>query len=126
MVISSKKILFFVVVVLLLSTTVAVIRSFYMIRKDVERICSTAQAQYAGKSKVEALIEVLKSDTQSLVAKNDAIYALGYVRDTSALAVLRSLKTGSKCDHRQFVCQRALDRSIRCIEGREKNIFDFR
>jgi hypothetical protein len=64
MVISSKKIFFFVIVVLLLSTTVAVVRSFHMIRKDVGRICSTAQAQYAGKSKVEALIEVMKSDDQ--------------------------------------------------------------
>ncbi|HEX2957223.1 MAG TPA: hypothetical protein VHO70_10340 [Chitinispirillaceae bacterium] len=123
---SCKKILFLVVSILLFSTTVAVVKLFSGIETSVKTTCCNAQAQYPGKTKVEALIEVLKSDTQSLDAKNDAIYALGYVRDTSALPVLRSLKTGARCDHKRYVCQRQLERTIRCIEGREKSIFNFR
>ena len=121
-----KKILLVMVLVLFSGTIVSYFGMGFVIRSKVDEICRTAMAQYDGTGKAEALINVLKSDTQSLEAKNDAIYALGYVRDTNALPVLRGLRTGTACDHGRFVCQRALNRTIRYMEGKEKNIYDFR
>ena len=121
-----RKILSVTVAVLLFGTIVFYAGMRYAIRSKVDGVCRSAMAQYGGTSKIEALIAVLASDTQGLDAKNDAVFALGYVRDTSALPVLRALQTGRQCDHDRIVCQRAVNRTIRYIEGEEKNIFDFR
>jgi hypothetical protein len=81
--------------------------------------------QYEG-DKIEALISVLESDTQSLNEKNKAIWALGKLRATRALPILRSLKTEAECDHSRFVCQRELDKAISTIEGTSFDILTYR
>jgi hypothetical protein len=88
-----------------------------IIKSYVAKVCHNATVQFSGHDKVNTLISVLKSDGLKLKEKNDAIYALGYVRDIRALPALRALRTGKPCDHGKYVCQRELNRTIGYLEG---------
>lgn len=81
--------------------------------------------QYEG-DKIEALILVLNSKTQTLEAKNDAIWALGHLKDKRALSVLKNLQSGTECDHSKFVCQREVKKSIAYLEDKKINIMRFK
>lgn len=96
------------------------------IKSDFDKICNEAMEQYASDNKSEALILVLKSESQNLNAKNHAIWALGHLKDNKALPVLKELQTGTECDHGKFVCQRELNRTIGYLEGTRINIMRFK
>ena len=51
------------------------------------------------KDKTEALLALISSDQYSLQEKNNAIWALGVLKDEKALPLLESLYTGKECDH---------------------------
>ena len=70
------------------------------------------------KDKVESLLLLIDSDQHSLREKNDAIWALGVLKDKRALSKLESLATGEPCDHAKKVCQRELEKSILKIKGK--------
>ena len=109
---------------------VSVVLIIYMglrvwIKSDIDKHVSYAVSEYGG-DRVEALIEVLNSETASLKAKNDAIWTLTYIGDQRALPVLKSLQTGQECDHDRQVCQRELKRAITQIEGTRFSVMNFR
>ena len=94
-------------------------------KSEITQLCENAMLQYRG-DKIEALIAVLESDSQSLHDKNNAIWALGKLRDKRALPVLKSLVTGAPCDHNRFVCQRELEKAINNLEGTSIDILTFK
>ena len=81
--------------------------------------------QYEG-DKIDALLSVLNSEQESFDSKNEAIWALGKLRDQRSLPVLKKLLTGTECDHYRFVCQRGVERSIAVLEGRKIDILTFK
>ncbi|MCP3929556.1 MAG: hypothetical protein GY705_10685 [Bacteroidetes bacterium] len=87
------------------------------IKTDVNKICKIATHQYSG-DKVEALTVLLQSDKQSLKEKNQAIWALGELKDERAVSLLKKLRNGEECDHSKFVCQYELDKALQKIEGK--------
>ena len=96
------------------------------IKSDFDKICNEAMEQYSTDNKSEALMLVLKSESQNLNAKNHAIWALGHLKSSDALPVLKELQTGTECDHGRFVCQRELNRTIGYLEGKRMNIMRFK
>ena len=94
-------------------------------KSDIDRICQNAMKQYEG-DKIEALLSVLNSEHQTFDIKNEAIWALGKLRDKRSLSVLKRLRTGTACDHHRFVCQRGVERSIAVLEGRKLDILTFK
>lgn len=95
------------------------------IKSDFNRICSHATETSGINDKSKALVFILKSESQDLNAKNDAIWALEYVKDTIALPVLRELQNGKECDHSNYVCQRELKRAIENLEGKNTRLIRF-
>jgi hypothetical protein len=95
------------------------------IKSDIDRFCNNATSQYNG-DRLDALISLINSETQSLKDKNDAIWTLAYIGDRRALPVLKNLLTGKECDHSRYVCQRQLKRTIGYIEGTSVNIMKFK
>lgn len=122
---STSRIIFITILVLVFGLGCTYIGLRIWFKSDINQICDDAMNQYEG-DKIEALISVLKSESQSLNNKNNAIWALGKLKATDALPVLRSLKTGAECDHSRFVCQRELDKAISTIEGTSFDILTFR
>jgi nitrate reductase NapE component len=97
------------------------------IKSDVDRISQLYMQQYQNTDKVDALILVLNSENESLKAKNDAIWALGHLRNSeNALPVLKALQTGNPCDHSRFVCQRELNKTIGYLEAGNINLMKFK
>lgn len=94
-------------------------------KSEINQICDNAMNQYQG-DKIEALIAVLESESQTINDKNRAIWALGKLNDNRALPSLRNLKTDKECDHSRFVCQRELDKAIRNIEGTSFDILTYK
>lgn len=94
-------------------------------KSEINQICNHAMSHYEG-DKIEALIELLNADDQSLKTKNNAIWALGKLNDQRALPELRKLQTGNECDHSRHVCQRELQKAIENLEGRGIDLFTFK
>jgi hypothetical protein len=69
------------------------------------------------KEKTEALLALIASDEYSLTEKNNAIWALGVLKDEKALPVLESLYTGKECDHDKELCQYEIKKAILKIKG---------
>ena len=96
------------------------------IKSDVNHICQSAITQYNKIDKIDALISVLKSDSQNLEAKNKAIWALEHLKHSErALPVLKALQSGAPCNHSWFVCQRELSRTIDYLEEGKLNLMKF-
>ncbi len=70
------------------------------------------------KDKVESLLLLIDSDRHSLKEKNNAIWALGVLKDERALSKLESLATGEECNHAEKLCQREIKKSILKIQGK--------
>lgn len=116
----------FIVSVLLCTLLMASYAGFRMwIQSDINQFSGNALNQYGG-DRVEALIAVLNSETESLKNKNDAIWTLSYIGDERALPVLRNLQTFQECNHSKQVCQRELKRAIAQIEGKKFTIMSFK
>ena len=70
------------------------------------------------KDKVESLLLLIDSDKHSLKEKNDAIWALGVLKDRRALSKLESLASGSKSDQAEKLCLSEIEKSISKIKGK--------
>lgn len=120
-----NKFLIIVMVILVSSVLIIYMGLRVWIKSDIDRHVSYAVNEYGG-DRVEALIEVLNSETAPLKAKNDAVWTLTYIGDQRALPVLKSLQTGQECDHDRYVCQRELKRAISQIEGTRFSVMHFK
>ena len=69
-----------------------------------------------------ALIAYLESDSHSPREKNQAVWALGQLRDSRALPALERYYTGQPCNHDEFICQRELAKAIELCQGQAPNI----
>jgi hypothetical protein len=65
----------------------------YWIYATVRDTSSKARQAYGG-SAVEALGKTVESETSSFKEKNDAVWALGQIADSSALPMLKKFYTG--------------------------------
>ena len=113
----------FIILILGLGSTYIGLRIWF--KADIDQICESAMKQYDG-DKIEALISVLNSDQQDLKTKNSAIWALGKLRNESALPTLRNLQTNETCDHSRNVCQQDLEKAILNLEGKSIDLLTFK
>ncbi len=68
-------------------------------------------------NKTKALIALIESEDYSLKEKNNAIWALGVLKDKQALPTLESMVTGLKCNHDSEICQYEINKAILKIKG---------
>jgi len=120
-----KKILFILSIIIFLGLIGSYFGLRIWVKSDVNNICNSAQGKFEG-DKIEALISVLNSDSESLKNKNQAIWALGKLNDERALPILKNLQTDTECNHSRIVCQRELEKAINNLEGKSIDIFTFR
>lgn len=120
-----NKFLIIAMVVIVSSVLIIYLGLRIWIKADIDKHASNAVNAYGG-DRVEALIELLHSESADLKAKNDAVWTLTYIGDQRALPVLKSLQTGRECDHQHSVCQRELKRAIAQIEGKRFSVMHFR
>ena len=113
----------FILLILVLGSSYMGLRVWF--KADIDQICESAMAQYDG-DKIEALISVLNSDQQDLKTKNSAIWALGKLRNESALPTLRNLQTNKPCDHSRNVCQQELEKAILNLEGKSIDLLTYK
>lgn len=66
---------------------------------------------------VDALVAVVRDESQPLEARNRAVWALGQLGDPRALPALEALHDGVPCDHDERLCQRRLARVIDACRG---------
>lgn len=76
-----------------------------------------ARRQFPG-DEVEALLALVQSERHALSARNKAVWALGQLRDSRALAVLERYYTGGPCEHDRYLCQYELKKAIDACAGR--------
>ena len=69
------------------------------------------------KDRTEALLALIASNDHSLPEKNNAIWALGVLKDEKALPALESLLTGKECRHDSELCQYEIQKAIGKIKG---------
>lgn len=69
------------------------------------------------KDKIESLLEVIDSKNYTLKEKNNAIWALGVLKDKKALPILEALHTGEECNHDKELCQYEIHKAILKIKG---------
>lgn len=62
--------------------------------------------------KTKSLIALIDSDRFSLKEKNEAIWALGILKDKDVLPKLESLYTGQVCNHKTELCQYEIEKAI--------------
>lgn len=90
---------------------------------EVKNLCQNAKWQYSGNC-TDALIAQLKDEHRGFKARNDAIWALGQIGNTSALPTLKSFYTGNiplREPLNKSISQYELKKAIRLMSG-EKNI----
>lgn len=69
------------------------------------------------KNNTEALIAVIESDEYTLKDKNNAVWALGVLKDKQALSKLETMITGLECNHDSTICQYEIKKAILKIKG---------
>lgn len=75
------------------------------IQSDVEKSSQVAQEVFPHPGDdVAALMAIVESAQHSLRERNQAVWALGHLRDPRALSVLEAAYTGEPCDHSRFLC----------------------
>ncbi|MGQ8338568.1 hypothetical protein ACUNWD_18575 [Sunxiuqinia sp. A32] len=121
----TRRFLIFLIAAVLIAISSTYFGFRIWIKSDITQICENAMNQYPG-DKIEAMISFLNSDSQSLEDKNKTIWALGKLNDQRALPILKSLQTGTECNHSEFVCQRELKKAIDNLEGKNVDLFSFR
>jgi len=88
------------------------------IQKSVAEYAAIAQraCPHPGEN-VIALIDFVNSSSPPLQDRNLAVWALGRLRDSRALPVLKAHYTGEPCNHEMGLCQYELAKAItRCGE----------
>jgi hypothetical protein len=70
-----------------------------------------------GGDRVEALIAEVDCETCALHNRNQAVWALGQLRDKRALPVLHKYFTGGPCNHNREICQDELRKALQWTEG---------
>lgn len=101
---------FFVLVFLVTSTWIGV---------SVKEKCLTAKSKYEGDC-VDALIQVVDNDSNSLTERNYAIWSLGQLGDERALQVLHKYYTGIIPDREPYkdtLSQYEMKKAIKLIES---------
>ncbi len=88
----------------------------FSIRSAVKEMSAEAVKEFPG-DRVQALIAYVGSENHTLKKRNRAVWALGQIGDSRALAVLESFYTGGKCDHDKHLCQRELKHAIYGCKG---------
>lgn len=86
---------------------------------DVKSNCVSAKADYGGNC-TQAFISLLQDTNRSFRSRNQAIWALGQLDDSSALPVLQSFYTGIIPDREplnQLISQYELQKSIKLLSG---------
>ncbi len=94
-------------------------------KSEIKQISNYAMVHYPG-DKIEALISLSQDKTQELKIRNNAIWALGKIRDTRSIPALKGLQTGKPCDHTGLVCQRELEKAILTLEGKQIDLFTYK
>ena len=69
------------------------------------------------KDKIESLLAVIDSENYTLNEKNNAIWALGILKDERALPRLEELYKGEECNHEKELCQYEIKKAILKIKG---------
>jgi len=91
-----------------------------IIGSGVKSFSRAAQAQFPGK-RVEALIAMVECESCNLRDRNHAVWALGQLDDSRALAVLVKYHTGEECDHTHRLCQKTLGIALRHLRHEDNN-----
>ena len=89
---------------------------------SIHSIVSDARERHSG-SAVEVLTDYIESSDVSLDQKNRAIWALGELRDSTALAILEKLEVSEECSHDRFVCQHEVRKALSKVRGETPNPF---
>jgi len=89
------------------------------IRQAVQENCQLVQEAHPHPGdNVVALVDFMNSTEHSLHDRNHkAIWTLGQLRDTKALAALEPVYTGQSCDHDTSLCQYELEKAIKLCGG---------
>ena len=87
-----------------------------MIAWGINKESRSAMARFAG-DRIEALMALVDCQNCRLEDRNHAVWALGQLRDSRALAVLYKYRTGKPCDHSRQICQYEISKAIRWTEG---------
>ena len=93
----------------------------WSIGTGVKSISEEALAIYSGDT-VDALMKYMDAEEHSLQKRNRAVWALGQLGQTKALAVLEKNFTGDPCDHSKYLCQYELKKAIKACRGESWNI----
>ena len=100
-----RRIAIHMIVILMAGTGMAYAGFRLWLAHEINQECKEAMRKFPG-DKIDALISVLISDDSNLSVKNEAIWALGKLRNQKSLPLLKSLYTGKECNHSLYVCQR--------------------
>ena len=82
-----------------------------------EQRAREAIARFPG-DRIEALASMVACESCTVEHRNHAVWALGQLRDTRALSVLKKHFTGRECQHGVRLCEHELGKAIKKIEGR--------
>jgi len=87
-----------------------------IIGAGVHSVSSQALREYPG-DKVEALMSLIESEQHSIRDRNRAIWALGQLGDSRALATLQKYYTGQEPDETKGLSQYELKKAIALCRG---------
>ncbi|MCB1184770.1 HEAT repeat domain-containing protein [bacterium] len=87
-----------------------------VIGRQVRGAVAAAQSWEPG-DPVEALLAVATSPDYAVAERNRAVWALGQLGDSRAVAPLATLLPHTNCEHGQDVCRRKLEQAIELCEG---------
>ena len=111
------KVLFLLAVIFIIGFVFTFITTKVWIRHNAIVVAKEVSAVFQ-KDKVESLLEVIESKNYTLKEKNQAIWALGVLKDKRALPKLEDLYTEKKCNHDKELCQYEVQKAILKIKGK--------
>ena len=97
--------------VLILLLIVAFLGAKIWINSEVQNMAKEAQNEFK-LDKVESLIAYVESENYTLGQRNNAVWALGNLKDKRALPFLQMLYTGEECNHQEALCQYEIKKAI--------------
>jgi hypothetical protein len=86
------------------------------IRLDARHTGTRAATRFGG-DRIQGLSALIDCASCSLHDRDMAVWALGELRNSRALPVLKAHYTGQRCNHTIDLCQYELGKAIKKIEG---------
>ena len=110
------KVIVLGILIFISTITASIVIGRLVIKNQANNFAKEASENFH-QDKIESLLMLIDSENYSLKEKNNAVWALGVLKNERALPKLQLLYTGEESNHEKALCQYEIKKAILKVNG---------